>query len=150
MWNKQEEQEICVQSKGFDLTAITETCCHSSCDWNVVTRGYTSLRRDRPGTCRCGFALNWQHLECAKLCLRLHDERGESLWVRTTELAGKGDTGVSVCSREPKQVEEVAENFYRQQETASQSQTLWSLWRNFATLKSTGEAQTIQDISGKH
>lgn len=54
----------------------------------------------------------------------MSDEGGESLWVRTKELEGKGDTGVAVCSRLPKQEEEVGENFYRQQETASQTQTL--------------------------
>lgn len=40
------------------------------------------------------------------------------------ELAGKGDTGVGVCFRPPEQEEEVDEHFYRQLETASQSQIL--------------------------
>lgn len=65
-----------------------------------------------------------QHLECAELCLGVGDERGESLWIRTKDLAGKGDTGEGVRSRPPEQEEEVGENFYRQLETASQSQTL--------------------------
>ena len=41
MGNKQEELEVCVQSQGHDLIAITETWWDSSHDWNVVMDGYS-------------------------------------------------------------------------------------------------------------
>lgn len=106
---------MCVQSQGSELTAITETRWDSSCGWNGVTKGHTLLRRDRPGALRGGFDLYMrQHLARAEFCLGVGDERGENLWVRTKELAGKSDTGatvefcefcVGVCSRPPEQDE---------------------------------------------
>ncbi|GAB0204256.1 hypothetical protein GRJ2_002891200 [Grus japonensis] len=48
MGNKQEEVEICVQSQGHDLIAITETWQDSLHDWNAVMDGYILFRKDRP------------------------------------------------------------------------------------------------------
>lgn len=106
---------MCVQSQDLELTAIRETRWDSSCGWNCVTKGHTLLRRDMSGMLRGGFDLYMrQHLACAEFCLGVGDERGESLWVRTKELAGKSDTDVTggfcefcvgVCSRPPKQEE---------------------------------------------
>ncbi|GAB0204056.1 hypothetical protein GRJ2_002871200 [Grus japonensis] len=48
MGNKQEELEVCVQSQGHDLIAITETWWDSSHDWNAVMDGYILFRKDRP------------------------------------------------------------------------------------------------------
>lgn len=45
--NKQEELEICVQSQGFDLIAITETWQDSSHNCNIVLKGYMWFRKDR-------------------------------------------------------------------------------------------------------
>jgi len=56
--NKQEELEICVQSQGHDLIAITETWWDSSHDWNAVIDGYTLFRKDRPTTRGGGVALH--------------------------------------------------------------------------------------------
>lgn len=36
MGNEQEELEICVRSRGYDLIAITETWWDISYDWNAV------------------------------------------------------------------------------------------------------------------
>ena len=47
MGNKQEELEVCVQSQGRDLIAITETWWDSSHDWSVVMDGYRLFRKDR-------------------------------------------------------------------------------------------------------
>ncbi|GAB0205340.1 hypothetical protein GRJ2_002999600 [Grus japonensis] len=47
MGNKQEELEVCVQSQGHDLIAVTETWWDSSHDWNAVMDGYVLFRRDR-------------------------------------------------------------------------------------------------------
>jgi len=48
MGNKQEELEICVQSEGHDLIAITATWWGSSYDWKAVIDGYVLFRKDRP------------------------------------------------------------------------------------------------------
>ncbi|GAB0208569.1 cAMP-dependent protein kinase inhibitor alpha [Grus japonensis] len=48
MGNKQEELEVCVQSQGHDLIAITETWWDSSHDWNAVMDDYVLFRKDRP------------------------------------------------------------------------------------------------------
>jgi len=48
MGKKQEELEVCVQSQGHDLIAITETWWNSSRDWHAVIDGYTLFRKDRP------------------------------------------------------------------------------------------------------
>lgn len=69
--NKQEELNICGQSKGFDLTAVMETWWDTSHDWNVVMRGHTLLRKDRPGGCIGGTSLYVRKLlECIELYLR--------------------------------------------------------------------------------
>lgn len=60
-------------------------------DWNVDT----FFRKDRPGRQGGGVALYVQgHLECLELCLRVDDERVESLWVRIKGQTSKGDTVV--------------------------------------------------------
>lgn len=123
---------MCVQSEGSELTAITETRWDSSCGWNGVTKGHTLLRRDRPGALRGGFDLYMrQHLACDEFCLRVGDERGENLWVRTKELAGKSDTVPLLNSVNSVWVfapghpsRRSGDNFYRQPETASQTQSL--------------------------
>jgi len=57
MGNEQEELEICVQSQGYDLIAITETWWDSLHDCNAVTDGYTLFRKDRPTRRGGGVAL---------------------------------------------------------------------------------------------
>lgn len=49
MGNKQEELEICVQSQGQDLMAITEMRWVSSHDLNAVMGGYITSGKDRLG-----------------------------------------------------------------------------------------------------
>jgi len=48
MGDKQEVLEICMQSQGHDLIAVTETWWDSSQDWNAVIDGYTLVRKGRP------------------------------------------------------------------------------------------------------
>jgi len=57
MGNKQEGLEICVQSQGHGLTAITETWWDNSYDWSAVIDGYTVVRKDRPTRQGGGVAL---------------------------------------------------------------------------------------------
>lgn len=79
MRNRQDELEIYAQSQDFDLIAVTETWWDSSHDWNVVRKGYTLFRKDRPGRCGGGVAFNVkQHLEC----LGVDDECIKNLWVK--------------------------------------------------------------------
>jgi len=52
------------------------------------------------------------------------EEPTESLWVRTEERAGTGDTIVGVCYRPPDQEDQVDGALYRQTGTASHSQPL--------------------------
>jgi len=75
MGNKQEEMEICVQSQGHDLTAITETWLDNSHDWNAVMDGYTLFRKDGPTRRggRVGLYVREQ-LECIELCLGADEE----------------------------------------------------------------------------
>ncbi|PKU47117.1 rna-directed dna polymerase from mobile element jockey- hypothetical protein [Limosa lapponica baueri] len=49
MGNKQEEQEICVQSQGHDIIAIAEMWWNSSYDWNAGMDGCVLFRKDIPG-----------------------------------------------------------------------------------------------------
>jgi len=81
MGNKQEELEICVQSKGHDLIAITETRWDSSHDWHAVTDGYTLFRKDRP-TRRGGEVALYvrEQLECIELCLGADEQGVEISW----------------------------------------------------------------------
>lgn len=56
-------------------------------------KGYMLFRTDSPGRRGGGVALSVrQHLECIELCLRVDDERVESLWVRIKGQTRKGDT----------------------------------------------------------
>lgn len=110
--SKQEELEICMQSQGFDLTAVMEVCSDSLCDWNVVMKGYMLFRKHRPGKHSGGVALDVrQHLEYISVCLRVDDESVESLSVRITQQASKGDTVGGDCYRPPDEEKEVDEVF---------------------------------------
>ena len=114
MGNKQEELEICVWSRGHDLTAITETWWHRSHDCNAVMDGYVLVRKDRPARRGGGVALYVrEQLEYIELCLGVDEEPVESLWVRIKGQAHMGDTVVGVYYRPPDQEEEVDEAFYR-------------------------------------
>jgi len=62
--------------------------------------------------------------ECIELCLRVDEERVESLWVRIKAQAHMADFVVHIYYRPPDQEEEVNEAFYRQMKVASQSQAL--------------------------
>ncbi|GAB0193231.1 mitochondrial enolase superfamily member 1 [Grus japonensis] len=125
MGNKQEELEVCVQSQGHDLIAITETRWDSLHDWNAVMDGYVLFRKDRPATRGGGVApYVREQLECIKFYLGVDEERAKSLWVRIKGQANMGDAVVGVYYRPPDQEEEVDEAFYRQLEVASQSQSL--------------------------
>lgn len=75
MGKRQEELEVCVQSQGFDLTAVTETWWDSSHDWNAVMKGYMMFRRERAG--RHGGRVTLcviQHLKIIELCPGVNDE----------------------------------------------------------------------------
>jgi len=92
MGNKQEELEICVQSQGHDLIAITEMWWDSSQDWSAVVDGYTLFRKDRPARRGGEVALYLkEQLECIELCLGVDEARLESLWVRIKGQANMGD-----------------------------------------------------------
>ncbi|PKU47570.1 rna-directed dna polymerase from mobile element jockey- hypothetical protein [Limosa lapponica baueri] len=82
MGNKLEELEICVRSEGNTLIAIPETWWDSLHDWNAVMDGYALFRKDRPVGGGGGAALYVRgQLECSELCLRVDEERAESLWL---------------------------------------------------------------------
>jgi len=70
MGNKQQELEICVQSQGHDLIAITVAWWDNSHDWNAVIDGYLLFRKDRPARRGGGVALCVrEQLQHIKLCL---------------------------------------------------------------------------------
>lgn len=91
MGNKQDELKICVQSRGHNLVAITETWWDSSHDWNAVIEGYVLFRKDRLGKRGGGVALYVrEQLECTQLQLGEGEGQVESLWVRLKGWAGGG------------------------------------------------------------
>ena len=87
MGNKQEELEICMWSKGHDLTVIIDTWWGSSCDWNSVMNVCVLFRKDRLVRRGGGVALYaGEQLACIiELNLRGNDEQVESLWVKIRE-----------------------------------------------------------------
>lgn len=112
-----------MQLQSFDLISITEVLWNSSHDWNVVMKGYTLFRRDRPGRHSGGIALFvQQHLECIELCLGVDDEQVEGLWAQIKEQVSKGDTAVGTYYRLPDKVEEGDEAFSGQLGASSKSQ----------------------------
>ncbi|GAB0185698.1 hypothetical protein GRJ2_001035100 [Grus japonensis] len=120
MGNKPEELEICVQSQGHNLIAITETGWDSSHDWSAVMDGYILFRKDRPAQQSGGVALYVrEQLERIKLCLEVDEEVVKSLWVRIKGQANMGDTVVGIYYRPSDQEEEVNKAFYRKLEVAS-------------------------------
>jgi len=120
-----EELEAIIQQDGYNLVDITETWWDNSHDWHAVMDGYRLFRKDRPTRRGGGVALYVkEQLECIELCLGADEERVESLWVRIKGQAHMGDITVGVYYRPPDQEEEIDEAFYRQLQTASQSQVL--------------------------
>jgi len=102
-----------------------ETWWDSWHDWNAVVDSYLPFWKDRPTRRGGGVALYVRkQLECIEVCLRVEEERVESLWVRIKGQARMHDTVMSVYYRPPDQAEEVAEAFYRQLKVTSQSQAL--------------------------
>ena len=57
-------------------------------------------RRDKEGAVALYVS---DQLECMELCLGMHEEPTESLWVRIKGRAGTGDIIVGVCYRPPDQ-----------------------------------------------
>lgn len=48
------------------------------------------------------------------LCLRMDEKLTESIWVRITERAGKGDVKLGVCYRPPYQEDRAGEAVYKE------------------------------------
>jgi len=125
MGNKQEELEMCVPLRGYDIIGITETWWDSSYDWNIGMGGYKLFRKDRQGRQGVGVTLYVKdQLECTELCLGVDEEPTESLWVKTKGRAGTGDFTVGVFYRQPEQGEREDEVLYRQIGEASRSKAL--------------------------
>ena len=82
MGNKREEQEICMWSRGYDLTAVTETWWDSSHDWNAVMEGCVLFRQDWSGRQGGGIVLYVRATEMHETLPR-GEQRGSS------ELMGK-------------------------------------------------------------
>lgn len=102
-----------MQSQGHDLTAVTDTWCDSSHDWNAATDGYVLARKDRPAGQSGRVALHArEQLECTKLCLAGDEEQVESLQVRIKGQGNMGDTVVGVLYRLPGHEKKVDEVFY--------------------------------------
>jgi len=60
-----------------------------------------------------------EQLECIEFCLRVDEERVETLWVRTKGQAHMGETVVGVYYRPPNEGAEGDEAYYRQLKVAS-------------------------------
>lgn len=77
--NKQEEQEIHVQSQSHDLTVVTEIWWDGSHDWYVVMDGYVLFRKDRLARQGGGVALCVRkQLECIELYLGVMMNKGRA------------------------------------------------------------------------
>ncbi|KAJ7411037.1 dtw domain-containing protein 2 [Willisornis vidua] len=89
-------------------------------------KGYTPLRKDRPGSHSGGVAFytTRQHLGCINLCLEVDDEHIKSLLVGIKEQINKHDNVVSVSYKSSDHGEKADEAFYRPLEAASKSQAL--------------------------
>ena len=80
MGTKQDDLDMCVCLKGYDLIGIMEMCWDGSHDWSHLMEEYRLCRKDRLGR-QGGVVVLYvnEQLECTELCLGMDEEVTENL-----------------------------------------------------------------------